>query len=146
MKRLFNGLHMKYSLLLFSILFAVALNAQTRRYVENIAASSTVTNDVIYGQAPSLNGLGTNETSTSLEDLIMDLYVPTGDIHPQRAAVYFAHSGGFFNGSREHDDMVALCDSFARKGYVTATIDYRKVFWPISDAELHGTRAVYRGI
>ena len=87
MKRLFNGLHMKYSLLLFSILFAVALNAQTRRYVENIAASSTITNDVIYGQAPSLNGLGTKETSTSLEDLIMDLYVPTGDIHPQRAAI-----------------------------------------------------------
>lgn len=129
------------------LLFAFSLlHAQVRRYVENIAASSTVTTDVVYGQAPFLNGLGTNETSTSQGDLVMDIYTPSGDAHDLRAAIIFAHAGGFFNGNRNHDDMVALCDSFARKGYVTATIDYRKGFWPLSDAELHGTRAVYRGI
>jgi PKD repeat protein len=142
----FNGLHMKFTLLLSLLLITATAFGQTRRYVETIAGSSTITSNVIYGQAPGLNGLGTNETDTSLEDLVMDIYSPTGDTHNQRAAIIFAHSGGFFNGSRGHDDIVALCDSFARKGYVTATIDYRKGFWPLSDAELHGTRAVYRGI
>lgn len=137
---------MKFTFFFSLLLITTTAFSQTRRYVETIAGSSTVTTNVVYGQAPFINSPYTNETNTSLNDLVMDVYVPTGDVHTQRAAIIFAHSGGFFNGSRGHDDMVALCDSFARKGYVTATIDYRKGFWPISDAELHGTRAVYRGI
>lgn len=121
-------------------------DAQIRRYVENIAATSDKTADVVYGQAPALVGFFNNETNTTTADLVMDIYAPTGDTHDQRAAIIFAHSGGFFNGNRNHDDMVALCDSFARKGYVTATIDYRKGIYVFSDAALHGTRAVYRGI
>src|SRR5690554_8203526 len=39
--------------------------------------------------------------------------------------------------------MMALCDSFARRGYVTATIDYRKGFNPLSNTSAE--RAVYRG-
>ncbi|MDB9806208.1 alpha/beta hydrolase fold domain-containing protein, partial [Crocinitomicaceae bacterium] len=41
------------------------------------------------------------------------------------------------------DDMVALCDSFARKGFVTASIGYRKGFNPLSQSS--AVRAVYRG-
>ena len=53
--------------------------------------------------------------------------------------------------------MVAMCDSFARKGYVTATIDYRlgmgaTVNWflgipfGIQVNEINGYRAAYRGM
>ncbi|MFK8162656.1 MAG: PKD domain-containing protein [Lewinella sp.] len=137
---------MKLSLLLSFLIFTVTAYGQTRRYVENIAASSTVSGNVVYGQAPFLNGFTSNETNTTIGDLVMDVYEPTGDTHDKRAAIIFAHSGGFINGNRNHDDIVALCDSFARKGYVTASIDYRKGFWFLSNAGLHGTRAVYRGI
>lgn len=137
---------MRASLLVLSFVLCQALLAQDRRYVETIFPSSTITNDVVYGQALFLNAVYNNETNTTIRDLVMDIYEPTGDAHDQRAAIIFAHSGGFFNGNRSHDDMVALCDSFARKGYVTATIDYRKGFYFLFNAALHGTRAVYRGI
>ncbi len=133
-------------LLLLLLLVGTLLPGQTRRYVENIAASGTVTPGVVYGQAPALTGLGSNETATTITDLVMDIYTPAGDAHDRRPAIIFAHAGGFFNGDRNHDDMVALCTAFARRGYVTATIDYRTGFWFLSEAELHGTRAVYRGI
>lgn len=137
---------MKLPIFFCLLFFTLTAQGQTRRYVGNIATSSTIMNNVVYGQAPFLNSPYANETNTTVRDLVMDVYLPAGDAHPQRAAIIFAHAGGFFNGNRNHNDMVALCDSFARKGYVTATIDYRKGFWPITDAELHGTRAVYRGI
>jgi len=57
-----------------------------------------------------------------------------------------AHSGGFLLGSKNNDDMIAFCDSLAKKGYVTATIDYRLGFNLITNVNMHGTRAVYRGI
>ena len=77
-------------------------------------------------------------------DLFLNVYQPTGDIHTQRPLIIFAHAGGFLNGNKDVDDMVALCDSFARKGYVTATIDYRKGFNPVSNGSAE--RAVYRGV
>ena len=57
-----------------------------------------------------------------------------------------AHSGGFLTGNRNVSDMMALCDSLARKGYVTATIDYRQGFSLIDNVTLHSVRAVYRGL
>ena len=53
---------------------------------------------------------------------------------------------GFSTGSRNVDDMVAFCDSFARKGYVTITIDYRQGVQVADNADMHYTRAAYRGI
>jgi pimeloyl-ACP methyl ester carboxylesterase len=76
----------------------------------------------------------------------MDIYQPTGDTFNLRPAVIFAHPGGFLTGNRTVDDMNALCDTLARKGYVTATIDYRKGFNLTSNQGLHSVRAVYRGI
>jgi len=135
--------------LLYLFLFSALANytfAQNQRYTQTIFPSSTVTADVIYDTAPFINFPYHNENSTSVEDLVMDVYEPTGDIHNQRAAIIFVHSGGFAIGNRNHDDMVAFCDSFARKGYVTATIDYRKGFYVISNTAMHSTRAAYRGL
>ncbi|MEM9928630.1 MAG: PKD domain-containing protein [Bacteroidota bacterium] len=139
---------MKNSLLLTLVFLVMvtSLPGQVRRYTESISATSTIDPDIVYGQALFLNGNGSNETNASLDDLVLDIYEPTGDGHQLRPAIIFAHSGAFFNGNRNHDDMVALCDTFARRGYVTATIDYRKGFWFLTNAALHATRAVYRGI
>jgi acetyl esterase/lipase len=42
--------------------------------------------------------------------------------------------------------MVAFCDTFARKGYVTASIDYRQGLEVLDNPNLHYQRGAYRGI
>ncbi len=120
--------------------------SQRYRYTNTLFPSSTITQNVIYGTAPSLDGFGTVESSTTPQNLKMDVYMPTGDNFTNRPVIIFAHPGGFFSGSKNVDDMMAFCDYFARKGYVTATIDYRLGFNVSSNIVIHSTRAVYRGL
>lgn len=108
------------------------------RYRESIFSSVNAQNNVTYGSAPVWTVPYNNTT------LKLNVYQPTGDTHNKRPLIIFAHAGGFLNGNKDVDDMVALCDSFARKGYVTATLDYRKGFNPLSNGSAE--RAVYRGI
>ncbi len=139
---------MKNRIFIVSLLILTFLSwSQDRRYTANLFPSSTAINNVVYGSAPAINGpFFTVESSTTAQDLIMDIYQPTSDTFELRPAVIFAHPGGFLLGNRNADDMKALCDSLARKGYVTASIDYRKGFNLVGNTELHSTRAVYRGI
>ncbi|MEM1218265.1 MAG: alpha/beta hydrolase [Bacteroidota bacterium] len=66
---------------------------------------------------------GSNTGVTGLqEDLFMDIYLPNNQIE-ERPAIVWAFGGAFVFGSRE--DMEEACLQFARKGFVTATIDYR---------------------
>lgn len=132
--------------LLFLTILCTCVRAQIQRYTTTVFPGSDITSNVVYGQAPFLNFPYSNENNTSMSDLVMDVYTPENDNNTARAAIIFAHAGGFITGDRTHDDMVALCDSFARKGYVTATIDYRQGFYLFANVDLHGTRAVYRGI
>lgn len=76
-------------------------------------------------------------------DLLMDIYLPAEDDISNRPLMLWVHPGGFLTGDKTADDMVALCDSFARRGYVTATIGYRLGFNPLSVESAE--RAVYRG-
>lgn len=138
--------NMRKYIFFLGLLVSVSISAQDFRYTELVAASSTVTSNVVYGRAPFLNFPYSDENFTTDGDLVMDIYQPTGDGHNLRPVIIFAHAGGFITGNRNHDDMVALCDSFARKGYVTATIDYRQGFYLLNNVPLHGTRAVYRGL
>ena len=109
------------------------------RYKESIFNTTpTAGTNIKYGAAPVWTVPYQNT------DLKLNVYQPAGDINAKRPLIIFAHAGGYLNGSKNVDDMIALCDSFARKGYVTATIDYRKGFNPL-DAE-SAERAVYRGI
>ncbi|MEM9822048.1 MAG: PKD domain-containing protein [Bacteroidota bacterium] len=135
-------------LLLTIVLLSVCTHseAQMRRYTEAVFPSSSVISDVVYDTAPFLNFPYHDEDNTTTGDLIMDIYQPTGDAHDLRAAIIFVHAGGFALGNRNHDDMVAFCDSFARMGYVTASIDYRKGFYAITNTAMHSTRAAYRGL
>lgn len=109
------------------------------RYRESIFnAAPTAGTNIKYGAAPVWTVPYQNT------DLKLNVYQPAGDVNAKRPLIIFAHAGGYLNGSKEVDDMIALCDSFARKGFVTATIDYRKGFNPL-DAE-SAERGVYRGV
>ena len=70
-----------------------------------------------YGRAVNIKG--------SSESLLMDLIFPQGDTMKKRPLVIFIHGGGFQNNSRKGSYSAMVCQGFAKRGYVTATIDYR---------------------
>ncbi|TDN39768.1 hypothetical protein E4631_09175 [Hymenobacter sp. UV11] len=90
------------------------------RYYRPVFAAVTVTKDVAYGAATTY--LGTTQ------QLLLDLYQPTGDTVKRRPLIIFAHQGGFVTGSRIDDYMVSICTRMARLGYVAASIEYRLGF------------------
>lgn len=136
----------KYYLLLVLLIQALSWS-QDHRYTRTLFPSATAITNVVYGTAPFIDGpLYTMEESTTTQNLVMDIFKPTGDTFNLRPAIIMAHSGGFLTGNRNVNDMMALCDSLARKGYVTATIDYRQGFSLIDNVALHSVRAVYRGL
>ena len=56
----------------------------------------------------------------------VDIYQPTGDTMAARPLIILAHGGSFVGGTRNDDVTVdSLCVHFAKRGYVTASIDYR---------------------
>ena len=129
------------------ILFANGIaECQNYRYVNTIFPAVTKTTGVVYGTAPFLNSLYVDESNTSVQNLVMDIYQPKDDTLSKRPAIIFAHPGGFITGNRTVDDMQAFCDTFALKGYVTATIDYRQGLEIADNADMHYTRAAYRGL
>jgi predicted outer membrane repeat protein len=113
------------------------------RYENRSFSSIQKTSDVLYSNAPALKevnklssiavGYGLTVPDYNIYDgeetedknLYMDIYTPESDTISKRPAIIFVHSGSFLMGSRNNEDMVALCDSFAHLGYVTASIDYR---------------------
>lgn len=59
-------------------------------------------------------------------NLEMDIYQPAGDLQATRPLIILAHGGSFVGGSKTDDVSVdTLCVRFARRGYVTASINYR---------------------
>ena len=55
----------------------------------------------------------------------MDIYEPEGDTLSNRPVIIFIHTGSFFSGTNELDDVVDLSISAAKRGYVAISINYR---------------------
>lgn len=62
---------------------------------------------------------------SSVYNLSMDIYTPTGDNETNRPVILFAHGGSFIGGSRTETTLVELCERFAKRGYVAASMSYR---------------------
>ena len=56
---------------------------------------------------------------------LMDIYTPNGDTAINRPVVIYVHGGGFHMGNKNSVDCVDFCESFAKKGYVAVSINYR---------------------
>ena len=84
------------------------------------------------------------EWNTQDIDLDMDIYEPVGDTLTNRPLILFLHSGAFFSGNNELDDIVDLSIASAKRGYVAASINYRLGLNVLSTYS--GERAVYRGV
>lgn len=79
--------------------------------------------NVNYGSATNFNGAPV--------DLHMDVFWPQcseGETVETRPLLLLIHGGAWLAGSKDDASIQALCRSFARRGYVTATIDYRLGF------------------
>ena len=55
----------------------------------------------------------------------MDIYMPEGDTETNRPVIIYMHGGSFYLGDKSMTDCVDFCESFARRGYVCASINYR---------------------
>ena len=141
------------TLLLLAVLYAsisTAQNCEYNRYNEQIFNDVTIHTNIVYGVAPELDppsGLPAqyHEDQTHDLDLLMDIYEPTGDTLTKRPMIIFIHGGAFLPGGTFHnDDMLAFCDTFAHRGYVTASMEYR-LGYNAYDGDA-AARAVYRAI
>ena len=97
--------------------------------------------NILYGSAVRYNG--------AMQELRLNLFKPVGDGQTQRPLLILIHGGGFFDGDR--NDLNAMCQDLASKGWAAATISYRLDFygtwllsspWAYDPAEV--VRAAYR--
>mgnify|MGYP001024935852 CR=1 FL=1 len=114
-----NGLP-TFSIYLLS--FLVPLSADTSvMFVDEIYGSQR-TEGIQYG-----TGSTGNPASGSI-DLYLDIYEPTGTNLPEkRPVMVFIHGGGFSFGDKGTIAISNFCESFTKRGYVCASIQYRLV-------------------
>jgi acetyl esterase/lipase len=87
------------------------------RYRDVVFDSVDTTTDVAYGSAVDQQG----QTVT----LRLDLYRPAGDTVTRRPAIVWVHGGSFCCGTKTSPEIVDEATTFAKKGFVNVSIDYR---------------------
>lgn len=88
--------------------------------------------------------INAREYETTDIDLEMDIFEPIGDTIQKRPLIIIAFGGGFVQYDRKDFHIRLLAQELAKRGFVTASIDYR-LGMNVFDAEL-SKRAVYRGL
>lgn len=86
------------------------------RYVDKLFASVDTTFDRHYATAPDLQ-------SGQAKRLHLDVVRPRGDRNTKRPTIVWIHGGGFKSGDKSVFRPIA--QEWAKRGYVTATINYR---------------------
>ncbi len=129
-----------YLLALTALTSIVSVKAQspcaTGRYATDTFTAVTTTSGIVYGSNKNSSGI--------TQSLTMDIYQPTGDVETARPLLILAHGGSFIGGSSTDGDMVAISNSFAKKGYVCASINYRLGFFPFDS--VNAVKAVLRAV
>jgi poly(3-hydroxybutyrate) depolymerase len=109
------------------------LNAAPVRYKEPVFTAVATASNIQYGSAITYAGAAQN--------LLLDVYQPAGDTAKARPLFVFVHGGGFSGGAKTDGDIVYLCQTFAKKGYVTASFEYR-LQSPLSDKQTMGAEVL----
>jgi len=111
--------HLKYNPMkkLFTLLTLTFISALTfaqcdGRYQTEIFSSVTVT-EVNYSDVYTDN------------EHKMDIYTANGDTATNRPVILYMHGGSFTAGDKTTSDCVDFCESMAKRGYVTASLNYR---------------------
>lgn len=85
------------------------------RYLDPVFEDVEVDRDVVYRRTTDYRG--------NPIELRIDIYRPAGDTATRRPAVMWIHGGWFIFGDKL--DMAAYAEDFARRGYVSASVQYR---------------------
>lgn len=101
------------------VLFIVLNNTQAqKRYQEELFNRIDSFKNLSYGKSMNMKG--------EEENLLLDVFVPpVADKIRYRPLVIYIHGGGFVSNTKTSDLNQAICIKLVKKGYVTATIDYR---------------------
>jgi hypothetical protein len=76
--------------------------------------------------------------------LVLDIYLPDSLDNRERPLIIFSHGGSFLTGDRKSGDMLYLCNALAKKGYICASIDYRKGINVLKDFKHEFSKAIWR--
>ena len=150
--------------LILSLLSLPSIFAQNQRYVDEVFTNFTVQNNVLYSVNNSViaasNGLPYVETGTipQAPALVFDLYEPENDTLAERPLIIMLHTGTFLpiiyngnpTGARQDFATTRICQSYAKRGYTVANLEYRLGWNPAAptQADRAGSlmKAVYRAI
>ncbi len=117
---------LRFALLVIALTMFSA-RSQAQSWLDKTYSYDTIRN-IEYGKALDFNG--------EQKQLRMDLWRPrcSSGAKPQAAPLLlWIHGGAFVAGNKEDASIVNLCQQFARRGYVTVSLDYRLGF--ISDSK-----------
>lgn len=103
--------------LFFAIMAGATSMAQGRRYKDLVFEKADVSTDNSY--ASDTTKVGDRKAN------LFDLYTPHNDDARNRPLIIWMHGGGFVFGSKRDDNIRLWSETFARRGYVCAAIDYR---------------------
>ncbi len=105
-------------LILIITFFIWQLSLKAQNYIDTVFTITTV-NDIEYGT--SINFAGDSVT------LLMDISIPTNApaLDCGKPLALIIHGGAFSVGSKEDANIVRMRQDFAKRGYVTASINYR---------------------
>lgn len=150
--------------LMLILLATTSVYAQNQRYVDEVFTNFTVQNNVVYSENNSViaasNGVpylltGTNPSAPAL---VFDLYEPENDTETERPLIIMLHTGTFLpiiyngnpTGARQDFATTRICQSYAKRGYTVANLEYRLGWNPAAptQADRAGSlmKAVYRAI
>ena len=108
-------------------LFFVALNLllvitnlhaqEVKRFKDEVFNTIDSANNIQYGEAVNIKG--------EKQTLLLDVFTPHNDTLKFRPLMIFIHGGGFQNNTKTGSYSSLICTGLAKRGYVTASIDYR---------------------
>lgn len=103
-------------------------------------SNTTLTSDVPYATVEQTTYPSTSHTTVTLG---LDIYQPSGDLTTGRPVIVWIHGGGFRQDSTKTQSyIVNYAKEFARRGYVSIAIEYRRRFRTgdgHADADVAGT-------
>ena len=108
--------------LLLSILFFLLNTSLVAQHFQRYQSAVFTTVDTMlniqYGAAVNIKGVN--------EKLLLDIYKPpSSDTVNKRPLLIYIHGGGFQSNSKTSNFISLVCNGFAKRGYVAASIDYR---------------------
>ena len=150
--------------LVVTLLTFTSAIAQNQRYVDEVFTNFTVQNNIVYSVNNSViaasQGVPYVETGTipQAPALVFDLYEPENDTETERPLIIMLHTGTFLpiiyngnpTGARQDFATTRICQSYAKRGYTVANLEYRLGWNPAAptQADRAGSlmKAVYRAI